>query len=336
MSGSAGRSLPPGILVPVLVLAAAGVLAWLGLGALGVKQTEAEALADRMGNPALATLLTDPAALTRAIRDAAELEKMENELERQEAKWTDVWVGETQRLAGQGEDWSQDPGKWKDRLILVQSELQKNALVRRVSLGPDFYLGLEAYREKSPAPEEVPGLALHLGVAQRLVERLLEARQVNEQYPTVCELRMLSGPGSVTEKGSEAPVPAAPPKKGEAGGGPPRKKFRLEIRCSPEVLYEYVRRLLTDPSLLIITGLAVTNEQQAFPLRSEIAKKFSESGASPEASPEASPDAKKAEKKLLEILAGKESISALLEVDFVAWAKPAETGPGEKPPKAKP
>jgi hypothetical protein len=119
------------------------------------------------------------------------------------------------------------------------------------------------------------------------------------------------------------PPPAKP-------GGPPaggeRKRFRLEIRCSPEVLYDYVRRLTQDDWLFILNNLTVENDQPTFPLRSEIAKKFSapEAGAEPVAGD-------KKEKRLLEILAGKESVTALLEVDFVAWKNPEEAQAASAP-----
>ena len=71
-------------------------------------------------------------------------------------------------------------------------------------------MGLDGFRQKSPTAEEVPELALHLSVAERLVRRLMEARQIKEQYPTICEFRSLAGPGSVQEKVPQEKPPAAP------------------------------------------------------------------------------------------------------------------------------
>ena len=64
----------------------------------------------------------------------------------------------------------------------------------------------------------------------------------------------------------------------------------------------------------------MANERQTFPLRSEIAKKFTSSAGGAGGSG----TSEKKEKKLLEILAGEESLSAKLEVDFVAWKNPKE------------
>jgi hypothetical protein len=302
-----------------LLLIAAG-LAWLGLGALGEKQVEAQALAERMGNPALAALMSDSDGSARAGRETAELRKLEKELREKHGVSLEAWSKGTQEAAGEGQAWAKDPGAWKDRLIEVQSRLQKEALANKVKLGPDFYLGLEAFRQKSPTAEEVPALAIHLSVAERLVDRLIEARKIVEQYPTVCEFRSLLAPGMVAENslvgggGAAAPKPRTPP------AGPERKSFRVEIQCSPEVLYDYVQGLTRDSWLFIITDLSVTNEKQTFPLRSEIAKKFAVS----EAAPGSSVTAEKKEKKLLEILAGEESLVATMEVDFVAWKNPKE------------
>lgn len=262
----------------VVVLVVAGVLAWLGLGGLGEKQAEAQALAERMGNPGLAALLSDPGGASRGMKDAAEIQKLEKSLWGQNPNM-ERWAKATGELAGEGMDWSKDPGKWKDQLIKVQSDLQKAAQKEKVGISPDFYLGLDGFRQKSPTSEEVPELALHLSVAERLVRLLMEARKVKEQYPTVCEFRALSGPGTTKEQGGGGPVPApvAPVGKPGAGSGEAeRKKFRMEIRASPEVFYEYVRLLANNDALLILTNLSLTNEKQAFPLRSEVARKFSE------------------------------------------------------------
>jgi len=312
------------------VVLVAGGVAWLGLGGLGEKQAEAQALTERMGNPALAALLNDPAGAGRATRDAAELQKLEKELRNNDAV-ARQWAQATQELAGEGKDWAKDPGKWKDRLIAVQSELQKEARAGKLGLAPDFYLGLDGFRQKSPTVEEVPELALHLSVAERLVRRLMEARQIKEQYPTVCEFRTLAGPGSAQEKGGEekSPVPPGSGAKPEAlAAEAERKTFRVVIQSSPEVLYEYVRLLAADPALLIVTDLRLANEKQTFPLRSEIAKKFSDASAAEGGEALAE---KKEKKRLLEILAGEESLNVTIEVDFVAWKQPEEAKAGGTP-----
>ena len=301
----------------------AGGLAWFGLGGLAEKQAEAQALTERMGNPALAALLNNPGGGSRASRDAAEIQKLANELQDGDIP-ANQWAQATKELGGDGQDWAKDPGKWKDRLIAVQSQLQKEAKAGRLGLASDFYLGLDGYRQKSPTQEEVPGLALHLSVAERLVRCLIEARQTKEQYPTTCEFRSLSGPGSTLEKGAQEkpPAPTGPGAKPRAPAPEAeRMTFRVEIRSSPEVLYEYVRLLVADPALFIVTDLRLTNEKQTFPLRSEIAKKFSEA---PVPAGGNQSDEKKEKKKLLEILAGEEGLNTALEIDFVAWKKPEE------------
>lgn len=304
-----------GISIGLLLVAA--VLGWSGLGSLGEKKAEAQSLADQMGNPALAALLSDPGGTGRATRDAEEIRKMDEALAKS-GGMAARWAQATLELAGAGQDWARDPGKWKDRLIAIQSQLQKDSKDRGVTLSPDFYLGLEDFRQKSPSATEVPDLALHLSVAERVVRLLIQAREVKEQWSTVCEFRTLVGPGSKQEnQENPTPVPLAQP------GAPPvetkRNTFRLEIKSSPEVLYEFVRLLKEDPALLVITDLAVANAKQTFPARSEVAKKFSESPPGAE-----TPGGKKEARRLLEVLAGEESLNAALIVDFVAWRDPED------------
>lgn len=308
------------------ILLATG-LGWFGFSKLGQKQEEAQALADRMGNPALAALVADPGGATRARREVAEIQKLEKEL-LTEDQVTAGWSRATEMLGGANLDWAKDPGKWKDELIAIQSRLQKSAKDSKVKLASDFYLGLEAYRQKSPSPDEVPGLAMHLAVAERLVQLLFEARKVSEQYPTLCEIRGLTGPGSVQEKETLENLPAAPgPNAKPPAPSRPvdRKTFRMEIRSSPEVLYAYVRLLASNEALLILSDLTLANEKQNFPLRSEIAKKFSEPAS---AIPGEETSKSRETKKLLEILAGEEPVNASLMVDFVAWKNPGDEKTG--------
>lgn len=315
------------------VVLVAGGLAWFGLNGLAERQAEAEALAERMGNPALAALLSQSGGVNRAKRDAAEIQKLDKDL------WGDLpitsWSQATQELAGDGKDWAKDSGKWKDQLIFVQSQLQKDAKAGGVKLSPEFYLGLDGFRQKSPTTEEVPELALHLSVAERLVRRLLDARKVKEQYPTVCEVVNLSGPGTDLEKGGQresSPVPKTGSKPGSPASGIERKSFTIEIRCSPEVLYDYVKVLAENPALLLVTDLQVVNEKQTFPLRSEIAKKFTQvTSTGAEATLEQGTD----DKKLLEILAGEEALNVKLKIEFVAW-KSQEEPKAKVPPAATP
>lgn len=308
----------------LLGVVGAGVLGWMGLGALGEKQLEAQTLSERMGDPALASLLADPAGLGRAGKDAAELKKLTLEIQEKNAT-TKEWSRATRELAGEGNEWAKDPGKWKDRLIAVQSQLQKEAATKKVQMAQEFYLGLNSFRQKSPSAEEVPGLAFHLSVAERLVRLLLQAREIPEQYPTACEIISLVGPGSAESLDGQriSPTQNPTPKPGAPIIEIERKAFRLKIRSSPEVLYEYVRLLSRDPALLIITNLSLENEKQSFPSRSDIAKRFSETPASED--PNISDGGqRKNGKRLLEILAGEESVSTSMEIDFVAWKNPEE------------
>lgn len=308
-----------GLLLGGVVLVGAGLGAWFGLGALSEQQAEAQALAGRMANPALAALLADPGGVNRAKRESDELRQVEKVLLKERSGLTSVWSNGTKEATGEGQEWAKDPGKWKDRLIEIQNELQKKGPARKVQLNPEFYLGLEAYRQKSPGPEEVPALALHLSVAQRLVELLMEARQIQEQYPTPCEFRSLTGPGSGPEKTMESRSPG--PKKNTEPAQPEGKSFTVEIRCSPEVLYEYTRLLAQDSWLFIIRDVALGNEKQSFPLRSEIAKKFSQNE-------KGSAEAQPGRKRLLEVLAGQEALMVTLLIDFVPWRNAEGTKAG--------
>jgi len=292
----------------LLILLAAGWLGWQGLGSLASSQDRVQELAQKLGNEAIAGILANPDGVDQTLRETKEIRQLKNQLDETCQKATEVWKRSTAQASAEGQDWSQDPGKWKDQLIAIQSKIQKDAAASRLLLSPEFYLGLEAFRQKSPAVEEVPELALDLSLAQRLTEKLMESRrEARDQYPTPCELRQMNFPHLDPAVPGATPAAARPK---ETAGISSRKTVRLEISCSPEVLYDYVHRLNSDDWLWIIRDLAITNPRQTFPARSEIAKTFA---------PGAGGGASSSRGKLLEVLAGGEAVVVQMDLDYVPW-----------------
>lgn len=320
--------------IPVLLgslglLCGAGVLGWLGWGKLEDKKTEAQALAARAGNPDLANLLANEGAIHQATHEMAELKRLTSELQEKYGQRMKKWSEGTLAISGNGEEWSKEPGQWKDRLIKVQSDLQAEAMAKGVQLPPDFYLGLESFRQKSPMADEVPNLAIHLSVVRSLLNKLFRARETKEKFPTACEVRSVTGAASKAEKNNEpnSMVLETPLDSGKSQLD--RKTFRMDFRCSPEVFFAFLDLLKEDPqdpALYIVTNITLANEKQNFPLRSEIAKRFrAEEGApSSDLTPKAKgpEDTSPREAKLLEILAGNEVLDLQMRLDFVAWSDP--------------
>lgn len=308
----------------LFLLIAAAFLGWQGLENMGEKQRRCQELTDQLGNEALAAILMDPEGVQKSRKAAKEIKDLKEKLERETGQLRQSWEQSAQIASASDQDWAKDPGKWKDRLIQIQSDMQREAKQVNLKVAPDFYLGFEAYRQKSPSPEEVPSLALELSLAKQLVGHLIDARQrAKEQFPTTCELRVLNLPG--TDK--ESPL-SQPGKEGKnVAAGLSRKVFRLEMESSPEVLYILVQNLMRDSGLWIIRDLSISNPKQGFPSRSEISQKFATSKESSEKDG-LSPG------KLLEILAGGESLAVQLGVEFVVWPKsphPADLSKGKQP-----
>ena len=181
----------------------------------------------------------------------------------------------------------------------------------RVNLPEDFYLSLEEFRQKSPAPDEVADLARQLAVGRRLVEILVQARaKAKEAYPTPCTLVSLVRTDAKTNGVVSAPVtPAASAEKFSL----PRMTFQMQVASSPEVLFKLVRGLAEDPWLFLVQDLLVKNELSQFPSRSEIRKKF-EAKDQPQGK-----EGKVSTPKLLEVLAGKEKVQSTLLIEYVGW-----------------
>ncbi len=181
------------------VLLLGSVLGFFGLAALGETQTQAQSLADRKLKPEVAAVLARPGGAGAARKEAVELGKITEDLAKEEEKVVGSWREGLIEASGQGQDWSTDPNKWKDRLIAVYDQLRKKSGKKKdkskVIFADDFYLGLQEYKQKSPTASQIPSLALHLSVAKKLVEILMEAKSAaKEAYPTECILQGLEGP----------------------------------------------------------------------------------------------------------------------------------------------
>ena len=308
------------------------VLGFLGLGALGETQTQAQALADRKLKPEVAAVLARPGGPGAARKEVVELGKIAEDLAKEEDKVVGSWREGLIEASGQGQDWSTDPNKWKDKLIDVDKLLRKEAGKKgdngKVILADDFYLGLQEYKQKSPTADQIPSLALHLSVAKKLVEILMEAKGAAiEKYPTQCILQGLEGP--VVKEEEAKPQGGKPKADGADGGGVVRESYRLQIECSPEVLYRFVGRLSQDPWLFMVMDLSLENEQKEFLKRSEVAKKF-EGEKSPSATEGASaPEGARGSENpqsampLLLVLAGKERLRVVMKIDFIGWKIPS-------------
>lgn len=308
------------------VLGGAGGLAWIGFQALQESQSKIQDLSQKMAKQELAAVLGQVQGVATSRNSAKKLGETRTKLRGELEKTIGGWRRGFLEASGAGQDWSKDPGLWKDELVRANAETAKASREaeedRKVRLAEDFYLGLEDFRQRSPEASELPILTLRLKAAERLTQLLFRARQnAREQYPTECVLqKILYLPPE--EKKASPPGP---------GGAVPsaetirRVPFEIQFRGSPEVLYAYLELLRKDTWLFIVTDLRVRNELEQFPPRSEIRNRY-------DAQKEPGQNQKEGQAKdLLLVLAGKESLLADLRVDFVAWKETPEPGPTAPP-----
>lgn len=311
-----------------LFLGALG-LAWFALGGLSEELSRAQQITDRKGSGDLAAILNRAGGISAARKDIQEITKLSQELEKHEEMMIGPWRKGWEEASGVGMDWSKDPGKWKDRLVMDNDEILKNCGrkgdLSSVTLGDNFYLGFEEFKQKSPTAEQVPALARQLSVAKKLVDLLLAAKKTREGYATPCVLLGLEVP---VGGGAPNPETAKTSKRvDDKSAEMVRERYRLRLACSPEVLFEFVQLLNQDPWLFIITNLRLTNEKEIFPKRGEIAKLFEAESAdvSGAQDQDASRGSGKAsgKAKLLLVLSGKERVEVNLDLDYVGWKGPS-------------
>lgn len=297
-------------------------LGWWGIGTLLEKRESAQGLADRRGKIEVSEVLGRSGGIAEARKDAAGIKQLTAEIFKQEEAILGPWKASTLEAAGEGQEWSKDPNKWKDLLVKYNDDIAKKSGrdgdKKHVTIAPNFYLGFEEYKQKSPKEEQVPKLALQLSVSKRLVDILLTAKQKTlEGYPTSCNLLKLLGPSTEDKQKTTA----APPKEiGSKESDPLRQRYLMEFECSPEVLYAFVNALTTDAYLFVPMDISIENEKGGFPKRSELETAFNSSTSDKPSSPNSDATSGRAvPPPLLLVLAGKEKIRVVLQVDYIPW-----------------
>lgn len=319
----------------IFVLAAIG-LGWFGLGGLFEESDQAQQLEERRGKSEIAAILGRPGGVNEVKKEIKQLDDLSQTLAKQEAALIDPWRKSTQEALGEGKDWAKDGNKWKDLLVKYNDEILKrsgkNEDKKKVTLAPNFYLGLEEFKQKSPKDDQVPALARQLAVSKRLIDLLFLAKEsVREGYPTPCILVKLQGPAGADGQPTEnTKAKGKPGEKSDLL----RESYLIEFECSPEVLYSYIANLTKDSWFFIPTNLHLENERDSFPLRSELAGSF-KAPTTAESSPgeQVRGGTNSVAPPLLLILAGKEKVRVELQVDYLGWRS---TAPEKESGKGKP
>jgi hypothetical protein len=301
-------------------------LDWWGLGSLMKQSDDAQKLTnDNKTNKEVSNILGRPGGISAAKKDIVNLETLNSSLGKQEESLLGPWRNSTSEAMGVGKDWSKDGNKWKDLLVNYNDEILKKAGKKgdkkKVVLTPNFYLGLEEFKQRSPGDVQVPLLATQLSVSKRLVDLLFHVKEnTKEGYPTSCLLLSLQGP--LSKEGEPTEVSKSK-QKSDGRNDYPRESYMIEIECSPEVLYAYIHRLVIDDYFFIPINLQLENEKDTFPKRSELVGLFNTPLVNEPNSGETRQNVSSAPTApLLLVLAGKERLHAKLQIDFVRWGPP--------------
>lgn len=317
----ASPKINPRVLLAVLGVGVAVAAGQVGWNHFAAAQEELLRLDQEQAQPGIAAVLADPEGLRQIQANSKKISDLNKEMEGKLEKFTGGWKEASEKAAAANQPWSKDAGAWKDELIRSCSEILERSRntpkAKRVELPEDFYLGLDAFRQKNPEAAEVPGLTRELQVARHLVDLLRAAREASsEAYSTPCRLKKMEGPTVLRDK--KTPDSSRPATGGSLPLSPPSPMiFRLALECSPEVLYEFIARLTRDTWLLLPRNIEVINPIRQFPSRSEKMKSFqTEKTSDRPGDPTNSPS------KLIEVLAGKEALEVLLELEYLDWNSP--------------
>lgn len=191
------------------------------------------------------------------------------------------------------------------------AELVDLARKNNVALPEDFYLGLVEYKEKPPAQEAVPKLALQLGAVSQVVRVLIEShvRKIDGVTLSAGEAKDLRGRGE-PQPPSGAPAPTAGPgKSGHPEDAIPDlvlSPFNVAFTSDQRTFRNAFNRILELKPPVFVRKLAVINSAQEAP-------KKGASAAAPATGTE-SPGAAETSANANKSILGRETVTVILEL----------------------
>jgi len=199
------------------------------------------------------------------------------------------------------------PQQFQDELRKAVSNAEKLAATAGMSLPKNFYLGFDNYSANLPSQEAAPHLARELVAIEALFAGLAEAR-----------VELLS-------EFARAPLPVEEGKKPDAKGATPklieRNLFDLTFTGEQGRVRLAVNSLLNSPQFALIRAIKVQNNSPASPPNTEAA------AATTPATPEsAGPEITATSARALNMVFGREKITAQIRVELLDFAKIPESG----------
>ena len=202
------------------------------------------------------------------------------------------------------------PQVFQDALRSKVTDVKKTAAANEATVPLGFYLGLEEYENRPPAPEEVVGLSKQLTVLNWIAEKLVSHNKL-----------------IVSEFSRVLPAPAAKtgetPKKPSLPSGDKTKAayvslgcMKTSFQCDPSSLRELLNEISSAPNFFfVIETIQVQNSAPEPPRRN----------APPESSTPAPATADGQQPEMrLPIIVGKEKINVFLKIRVLEFNTPPQ------------
>lgn len=203
------------------------------------------------------------------------------------------------------------PETFQDKIRKAADALAAKAAANTVSLPEPFLLGFEKFQSQLPPPDQTASLYREFKVVDRLLNSILG--------PGIEKIDLLERGRTAAEN---APQPAEPQSKQDAPQGKPAPPamsvhpLRLAFTGKQEAVLGAINLVPADSQFLVIRSLVLENTAPAPPPRN------AEGAPAPPQAPAAPAAPGKSPEKKLEVLLGRESVKATLDLELLDFPAP--------------
>jgi hypothetical protein len=204
------------------------------------------------------------------------------------------------------------PESFQDKIRQAADSISAKAASNKVALPAPFLLGFEKFQSQLPPPDQTASLYREFKVVDRLLNSILG--------PGIEKIDLLERgrPGAENAARPEEPAPRQPPQADEKVPPPMAvHPIRLAFTGKQEAVIGAINLVPADSQFLVIRSLVLENTVPAPPVRG------AEGGPAAIPSPAPATPGLAAQGKL-EVVLGRESVKATLDLELLDFPKPPE------------
>lgn len=203
------------------------------------------------------------------------------------------------------------PQQFQDGLRAAVNDIRERAAANNVKLPENFYFGFDQYQTQVPAESAAPYLNRELAVIKTLVGHLVDLKVSSVNGLRRSPLPQESG-SAAPQGGAGKDKPAAPDRVLE------KSPFEISFTAEQSKFRVAFNSLLGSDQFLLVRSLNLQNSSPQAP-----AKATAESSQKGASNPFASGQAGTTDQKNLQVIFGRETVNATLQIEILDFTEPS-------------